>query len=113
MGEDEQVGFNIVVRALEMPLRQIAINAGKDNAGSIVEKVQAGKAAAGYDAMKDELVDDMLAAGIVDPVKMPRMAVENAVSAAAIVLTTEAAVADMPEPKKDAPEGGGMDAMGY
>ena len=112
MSEDEQVGFQIVVRALEMPLRQIAINAGKDNAGSIVEKVQAGKAAAGYDAMKDELVDDMLAAGIVDPVKMPRMAVENAVSAAAIVLTTEAAVADLPEPKPAAP-GAGMDEMGY
>jgi len=113
MSEDEKVGFQIVVRALEMPLKQIAINAGKDNAGSIVEKVQAGKATAGYDAMKDELVDDMLAAGIVDPVKMPRMAVENAVSAAAIVLTTEAAVADMPEPKKDAPAPGGMDGMDY
>lgn len=105
---DEQVGFDIVVRALEMPLMQIAINAGKDDAGAIVSKVQSGKANAGYDAMKDEIVEDMLKAGIIDPVKMPRMALENSVSAAAILLTTEAAIADIPEPKKDAPAGGGM-----
>lgn len=113
MSEDESVGFDIVVRALETPLRQIAMNAGKDNAGSIVEKVQAGKAMAGYDAMNDEMVDDMVDEGIIDPVKVTRSAVENAVSAAAILLTTEAAVADLPEPK-NAPEagagmGGGMD----
>ncbi len=110
LGEDEQTGFDIVVRALEVPLRQIALNAGKDNAGSIVEKVQAGKAMAGYDAMQDEMVDDMTEAGIIDPVKVTRSAVENAVSAAAILLTTEAAVADIPEPK--APSAGGGDGMG-
>lgn len=113
MSEDEATGYDIVVRSLEVPLRQIALNAGKDNAASIVEKVQAGKSMAGYDAMKDEMVDDMAEAGIIDPVKVTRSAVENAVSAAAMLLTTEAAVADLPEPKKESGEGasgmGGMD----
>lgn len=110
MSSDEQVGFDIVVRALEMPLAQIAMNAGKDDAALIISKVQAGKVNAGYNALTDEMVDDMLAAGIVDPVKMPRMALENAVSAAAILLTTEAAIADIPEPKK---ESAGGEGMGY
>ncbi len=112
MSTDEKAGFDIVVRSLETPLAQIARNAGKDDASVIVNKVQSGKANAGYDAMKDELVDDMFAEGIVDPAKMSRMALENAVSAAAILLTTEAAVADIPEPKKEsggAPDMGGMD----
>jgi chaperonin GroEL len=110
MSKDEKAGYDIVVRALEMPLRQIAINAGKEDVATIVSKVQSGKANAGYDAMEDEIVEDMLAAGIVDPAKMPRMAVENAVSAAAIFLTTEAAVADIPEPKAPpAAVGEGMD----
>jgi chaperonin GroEL len=113
MSEDEKVGYDIVVRSLEVPLRQIAMNAGKDTAGSIVEKVQGGKAMAGYDAMRDELVEDMAETGIIDPVKVTRSAVENAVSAAAILLTTEAAVADLPEPKKESAGaegmGGGMD----
>ncbi len=113
MSADEAAGFAIVVSALEKPLTQIAINAGKDDAAVIVSKVQAGKANAGYDAISDEIVDDMLAKGIVDPAKMPRMALENAVSAAAMLLTTEAAVADIPEPKKEMPAGGGMDGMGF
>jgi len=114
MTEDEAVGYDIVVRALEVPLRQIAINAGKDNAASIVEKVQAGRAMAGYDALADEMVDDMTEEGIIDPVKVTRSAVENAVSAAAILLTTESAIADIPEPKA-APAGGdeGMGGMGF
>ena len=107
---DEKAGYGIVVDALTVPLAQIAMNAGKDDASVIVEKVQAGKASAGYDAVKDEVVDDMVAGGIIDPAKMPRMAIENAVSAAAILLTTEAAVADIPEPKKESgsPDMGGM-----
>jgi chaperonin GroEL len=109
MSGDEATGYRIVVRALAMPLKQIALNAGKENAESIVASVQQGGKSAGYDAVNDAVVEDMLKAGIVDPVKMPRMAVENAVSAAAIVLTTEAAVADIPEPKKDASDMGGMD----
>lgn len=108
MSGDEQTGFEIVTRALTMPLRQIALNAGKDDAGRIVEKVQEGKVNAGYNAVTDEIVEDMLAAGIVDPVKMGRISIENAVSAAAILLTTEVAVADIPEPKSAAPEMGGM-----
>ena len=110
MTADEKIGFDIVVRALEMPLMQIAINAGKDDAAVIVSKVQSGKGNAGYDAVKDEIVDDMLASGIVDPAKMPRMALENAISAAAILLTTEAAIAEIPEPKKES-SAGGMDGM--
>ena len=112
MSADEKSGFDIVVQALETPLAQIAINAGKDDAAVIVSKVQSGKANAGYNALTDELIDDMLAAGIVDPVKMPRMALENAVSAAAMLLTTEAAIADIPEPKKES-SGGDMGGMGY
>jgi chaperonin GroEL len=112
MSVDEKVGFDIVIRALEMPLTQIAMNAGKDDVVTIVAKVQAGKSNAGYNAVTDVIVDDMLSAGIVDPVKMSRMAVENAVSAAAILLTTEAAIAEIPEPKTPAPQGG-MDGMGY
>ncbi len=115
MSADEKEGYEIVVRALSQPLRQIAINAGKDDAGVIVRQVEDAKGFAGYDAMKDEMVDDMVKAGIIDPVKVTRGAVENAVSAAAILLTTEAAIADIPEPK--APAGdmgmGGMGGMDY
>ncbi|MFZ2500735.1 MAG: chaperonin GroEL [Minisyncoccia bacterium] len=112
MTADEKSGYDIVVRALEMPLAQIAINAGKDDVAVIVAKVQMGKVNAGYNALTDEMVDDMLKAGIIDPVKMPRMALENAVSAAAILLTTEAAIADIPEPKKESSQGD-MGGMGY
>ncbi len=104
---DEKTGYDIVVRALEMPLRQIALNAGKDDVSIIVREVEDAKGFAGYDALADKMVPDMAAAGIIDPVKVTRSAVENAVSSAAIVLTTEAAVADIPEPK--APIGGGGD----
>jgi chaperonin GroEL len=111
MTADEKTGFDIVVHALEMPLTQIAINAGKDDAAVIVSKVQSGKSNAGYDALKDEIIEDMLAMGIVDPAKMQRMALENSVSAAAILLTTEAAIADIPEPKNPPTGGTGMDEM--
>ncbi len=111
LSTDERAGYDIVVRALTEPLRQIAVNGGKDDASVIVSKVQAGKGNAGYDAAADTMIDDMLEEGIIDPVKVTRKAVENAVSAAAILLTTEAAVADLPEPKGAAPEAGmgGMD----
>ncbi|NNM83687.1 chaperonin GroEL [Candidatus Parcubacteria bacterium] len=112
LSADERAGYDIVVRALETPLAQIAINAGKDDAAVIVSKVQSGKTNAGYNALADEIVEDMLSAGIVDPVKMPRMALENAVSAAALLLTTEAAIADIPEPKKESPAAG-QDSLGY
>ncbi len=108
---DEQAGYDIVVRSLERPLTQIALNAGKDDAAVIVSKVQSGKNNAGYDAMKDEMIEDMVAEGIIDPAKVTRMAIENAVSAAALLLTTEAAVADIPEPKKEV--GAGTEAMDF
>ncbi len=114
MSSDEKAGYEIVVRALTQPLRQIAMNAGKDDASVIVREVENAKGYAGYDALADKMVDDMVKAGIIDPLKVTRGAVENAVSAAAILLTTEVAVADIPEPKPSAGGmGGGMDEMGY
>lgn len=110
MTADEVVGYRIVLNALKQPLRQIAINAGKDDGAVIVDRVLNGKGNLGYDARKDEIVPDMIEAGIIDPVKVTRGGVEHAVSAAAILLTTEAAIADEPEEKKDAPPmPGGMD----
>lgn len=109
--KDEETGFAIVGRALEAPLRQILANAGKDDGSAIVERVQNAKGFAGYDAAQGAEVADMAEAGIIDPVKVTRSALENAVSAAAIFLTTEAAVADIPEPKASASGadmGGGM-----
>ncbi len=108
MSADEKAGYDIVVRALEQPLRQIALNCGKDDVSTIVRDVEDAAGLAGYDALKDEVVDDMMKAGIIDPVKVTRGAVENAVSAAAILLTTEAAVTDIPEPKAPAAGGEGM-----
>lgn len=99
--DPENIGYAIVIRALEAPLRQIAINAGKDDGMVIVDKVQQGGKNSGYDAGSDAIVEDMLAAGIVDPVKVTRTAVQNAVSAAAMLITTEVAVAE--EPKPDVP----------
>lgn len=113
LSADEKAGYDIVTRALEKPLAQIALNAGKDDFSVIVEQVQNGKANAGYDALRDVMVEDMLKEGIVDPAKMPRMALENAVSAAAILLTTEAAIADIPEPKKEMPDAGMGGGMGF
>jgi chaperonin GroEL len=113
MSSDERAGYDIVVRALTQPLRQIAINAGKDDVSVIVREVENASGYAGYDALADKMVDDMVKAGIIDPVKVTRGAVENAVSAAAILLTTEAAVADIPEPKAPGGMAGGMDEMGY
>ncbi len=110
MDDAMRVGYEVVLKALEMPLRQIAHNAGVD-AGVVVEKVKNAKGNAGYDAVKDEIVADVIATGIVDPVKVTRTALERAASAAAILLTTEAAVAEEPKEEKDAPspDMGGMD----
>lgn len=111
--KDEELGFAIVGKALEAPLRQILLNAGKDDGSAIVERVQNGKGFGGYDALKGEEVADMAEAGIIDPVKVTRSAVENAVSSAAILLTTEAAIAEIPEPKPAAPDMGDMGGMGF
>lgn len=106
-----KVGWELLLRALEAPLRQIAINAGKDDGAVIVEKVRNAKGNAGYDAVADAIVPDMLAAGIIDPVKVTRSCVERASSAAAMLLTTEVAVTD--EPEKDKPVAPDMGGMGY
>lgn len=103
MPADIRVGYEVVLRALEKPLRQIADNAGVD-AGVVVEKVKNAKGNAGYDAVNDVVVADMLEAGIVDPVKVTRTGLERAASAAAILLTTEAAIADEPKDEKEAPQ---------
>jgi chaperonin GroEL len=111
MTKERELGYDIVLKALEAPAKQIAINAGKEDGSVIVDKIKNGKGNIGYDALKDEIVTDMIATGIVDPVKVTRLGVENACSAAAILLTTEAAVADLPEEKeKHVPHGeAGMD----
>ena len=106
---DEMTGINIVKRALEEPVRQIAENAGKEGS-VIVEKLKDKKPGIGYNAATDEWVD-MVDAGIIDPTKVTRSALQNAASVSAVLLTTEAVVADKPEPKKPAaPQAG--DSMG-
>lgn len=115
MTTEEEVGYDIVLKALEKPLRQIAINAGKDDGYVVVSEVRKGKSTAGYDAVNDEVIPDMIEAGIIDPVKVARGGVQHAVSAAAILLTTEAAIADEPEEEKGSggmPDMSGMGGMG-
>ncbi len=108
---DEKTGANIVIKALEAPIRQIATNAGVDGGVVVNTIVKARKANYGYDASKDEYCD-MLKAGILDPTKVTRSALENAASVAATLLTTEALVADIPEPAAPAmPGAGGMGDM--
>lgn len=114
IGAEEASGYAIVLKALEAPLRQIAMNCGKDDGSVILNAVKATKGNGGYDAMKDEIVPDMIKAGIIDPVKVTRSGVERSVSAAAILLTTEAAIADEPEdPKPAMPPMPGMGGMDY
>ncbi|MBS7227021.1 MAG: chaperonin GroEL [Oscillospiraceae bacterium] len=107
---DEKTGVQIIVKALQEPVRQIAVNAGID--GSVVlEKIKnSGKVGYGFDAYK-EVYCDMISSGIVDPAKVTRSALENAASVSAMVLTTEALVADKPEPPAPAAPGGGMGGM--
>ena len=106
---DELVGVKLVLKALEMPLYQIAANAGHDG-GVVVDKVKNSEAGIGFDAYNEVYVD-MMAAGIVDPVKVTRSALQNAASIASTVLTTEAVVANQPEPEAAAPAAGGMGGM--
>lgn len=105
---DQQTGARIIARALTAPLRQIAANAGQE--GSIIlQKVEQGKDSEGYNALTGEFVD-MLTAGILDPTKVSRLALENAASVAGMLLTTEAIVAELPEEKSGAHA---MPAMDY
>ncbi len=110
--DDELAGIEIVRRAIEEPLRQIAGNAGFE--GSIVvAKVRDGSEGYGFNAATGQY-EDLIAAGVIDPKKVTRIALQNSSSVAGLLLTTEAAVAEKPEPKKDMPPmpGGGMGGMG-
>ena len=110
---EQQGGVKIVIKALEEPIRWIANNAGFD--GSIVtEKVRNGKGNFGFDAAKEVYVDDMMAAGIMDPTKVARTALQNAASVASLLLTTDAMIAEKPKDKPaypPMPPGGGMGDM--
>jgi chaperonin GroEL len=108
---DEQTGINIICRAIEEPLRQIAFNGGGEGA-VVVQKVREGKGDYGYNARTDEY-EDMRKAGIVDPAKVARVALENAASIAGMFLTTECLIVDKPEKEPAMPMGGapGMGGM--
>jgi chaperonin GroEL len=110
---DQKIGVDLVKRSLEEPIRQIANNAGQE--GSVVtEKVRNEKGAFGFDAAQDEYTD-MIKAGIIDPTKVVRLALQNAASVASLMITTEAVVAEKPEKKAPypaMPPGGGMGGMG-
>ena len=109
---DEKTGMSIVYKALEEPVRQIAHNSGLEGSVIIDKILSSGKVGYGFDAYKEEYCD-MLNAGIVDPTKVTRSALQNAASVAAMVLTTESLVADIkePEPAAAAPAAGGMGGM--
>ena len=107
--EDETTGINIVARAIEEPLRQIAANAGVEGS-VIINKIREGKGDFGYNARTDEYVN-MFEAGVIDPTKVSRVALENAASVAGMFLTTECAIVDIPEPAPAMPAGGGMGGM--
>lgn len=102
-------GYAVLVGALPVPFRQIVRNTGREDEMVLLEQIS-GADTKGFDAAKEEIVD-MIAAGIIDPVKVTRSGVENAASAAAVLLTTEAAVADIPEEKKPAAGNAGMEDM--
>ena len=108
---DERTGAKIVLKALEAPLRQIAKNAGLEGSVIIDKIVSANKPNYGFDAQNEVFVEDMIAAGIVDPTKVTRSALENAASVAEMVLTTESLVADLPEPPAAPAAGGDMGGM--
>lgn len=109
--EDERTGINILKKALEAPIRQIAENAATDGS-VVVQKVKEGEGSFGFNA-HEMIYEDLIKKGIIDPKKVVRVALENAASAAAMLLTTECAVVEKPEEKgKDLPMGGGMPGMG-
>jgi len=110
---DEQVGLNIIKKALEEPLKMIAANAGME--GSIVvEKVKEKKGSFGFNARTDKY-EDMIDAGVIDPTKVTRFALQNAASVASLMLTTQCMIAEKPEEKSSMPAmppGGGYPGMG-
>ena len=110
LDDDRQVGVNIVRRALEEPLRMIATNAGTEGA-TVLQRVKAETGTVGYDAASEDYVD-MVSAGIIDPTKVTRIALQNSASVAALLLTTEALITDLPEEEPPAMPGG-HDHMDY
>ncbi|MCM8801666.1 MAG: chaperonin GroEL, partial [Candidatus Omnitrophica bacterium] len=98
---DEKIGVDIVKRALEEPIRQIAQNSGVEGV-VVAQKVKEEKGTFGFDAEKQEYTD-MIKAGIIDPLKVVRLAIQNAASIAGLILTTEAAVCELPEKEKTPP----------
>ena len=110
--EDQNVGIAIAIRAMQEPLRQIVTNAGEE-ASVILNNVRAGKGNYGYNAAKGEYTD-MIKAGILDPTKVVRSALQNASSVAGLMITTEAMVAERPKEEPPMPGGGdmGMGGMG-
>ncbi len=111
LSEDEKAGFRIVKRALEEPIRQIADNAGVDGA-VIADKAKSATKGTGYNAYTGEWVD-MMEAGVIDPAKVTRSALQNAASVAGMLLTTECAITDIPEPPAPQPAQPGMGGMDY
>ena len=111
--EDAQIGINIVRKSLEVPMRRITENAGKDGSVIVDHVRNTTENNIGYDVLKEEFVD-MVAGGVIDPVKVVRGALVNAASIAAMILTTEALITDLPEPEAPMPAGGapGMGGMG-
>jgi chaperonin GroEL len=101
VSEDEQIGINIVRRALEEPCRMIAQNAGMDGS-VVVEKVKSSTGTSGFNAAT-LIYEDLVKAGVIDPAKVTRSALQNAASIAALMLTTEALVTDKPEEEEKAP----------
>ncbi len=107
---DEKIGVDIVRKAIESPLRQLVANAGEEGA-IVVQEVKKGKNAYGYNVATGQYVD-MIAAGIIDPAKVTRYALQNAASIAGLLITTECMITDIPEKDKPMPGGGGMGGMG-
>lgn len=114
LNREEILGYEIVINALKQPLKQIATNAGKEDGSVIVHHVASTGSPAGYDALNDTLVEDMIKAGIIDPVKVTRTGLQNAASAAGIMLTSEVAITDIVDENAPAmpPMGGGMGMPG-
>jgi chaperonin GroEL len=112
LSDDQQIGASIIKRALEEPLRQIAINAGHEGS-VVVAKVKEEKGNVGFDAAKEQYAD-MIKSGIIDPTKVVRSAIQNAASVAGLMLTTEVLVTEVPEKEKPMPmpPGGGGGGMG-
>ena len=112
LNEEQRAGVNIIRRAVEEPLRMISQNAGVE-ASIVIERVKAGKGAFGFNAATEEY-EDLVKAGVIDPTKVVRTALQNAASVSALLLTTEAMIAEKPEPKKagGGGGGGGMPGMG-